>query len=71
MKFGSRIESVRNVDTFFKKGLSEEQLTDVIEKEKEDDMSSEQIDRAFEKVDTLSMEEVKAYDSELDDFLRK
>ena len=55
----------------FQKGLSEEQLTDVIEKEKEDDMSSEQIDRAFEKVDTLSMEEVKAYDSELDDFLRK
>ena len=43
----------------------------VIEKEKEDDMSSEQIDRAFEKVDTVSMEEVKAYDSELDDFLRK
>ena len=34
-------------------------------------MSSEQIDGAFEKVDTLSMEEVKAYDSELDDFLRK
>lgn len=55
----------------FQKGLSEEQLTDVIEKEKEDDLSSEQIDRAFEKVDTLSMEEVKAYDSELDDFLRK
>ena len=55
----------------FQKGLSEEQLTDVIEKEKEDDMSFEQIDRAFEKVDTLSMEEVKAYDSELDDFLRK
>lgn len=55
----------------FQKGLSEEQLTDVIEKEKEDDMSSEQIDRAFEKVDTLSMEEIKAYDSELDDFLRK
>ena len=47
----------------FQEGLSE--------KEKEDDMSSEQIDRAFEKVDTLSMEEVKAYDSELDDFLRK
>ena len=46
-------------------------MTDVIEKEKEDDMSFEQIDRAFEKVDTVSMEEVKAYDSELDDFLRK
>ena len=55
----------------FQKGLSEEQLTDVIEKEKEDDMSSEQIDRVFEKVDTLSIEENKAYDSELDDFLRK
>ena len=39
----------------FQKGLSEEQLTDVIEKEKEDDMSSEQIDRVFEKVDTLSI----------------
>ncbi|MDB8781487.1 MULTISPECIES: hypothetical protein [Clostridia] len=46
-------------------------MTDVIEKEKEDDMSSEQIDRVFEKVDTLSIEEIKAYDSELDDFLRK
>lgn len=55
----------------FQKGLSEEQLTDVIEKEKEGDMSSEQIDRVFEKVDTLSIEEIKAYDSELDDFLRK
>ena len=55
----------------FQKGLSEEQLTDVIEKEKEADMSSEQIDRVFEKVDTLSIEEIKAYDSELDDFLRK
>lgn len=59
------------MDIFFSKGLSEEQLTDVIEKEKEDDMSSEQIDRVFEKVDTLSIEEIKAYDSELDDFLRK
>ena len=56
--------------TPFQEGLSEEQLTDVIEKEKEDDMSSEQIDRVFEKVDTLSIEEIKAYDSELDDFLR-
>ena len=55
----------------FQKGLSEEQLTDVIEKEKEDDMSFEQIDRVFEKVDTLSIKEIKAYDSELDDFLRK
>ena len=55
----------------FQKGLSEEQLTDVIEKEKEDDMSFEQNDRVFEKVDTLSIEEIKAYDSELDDFLRK
>lgn len=55
----------------FQKGLSEEQLTDVIEKEKEDDMSFEQIDRVFEKVDTLSIEEIKVYDSELDDFLRK
>ena len=55
----------------FQKGLSEEQLTDVIEKEKEDDMSFEQIDRVFEKVDNLSIEEIKAYDSELDDFLRK
>ena len=55
----------------FQKGLSEEQLTDVIEKEKEDDMSFEQIDRVFEKVDTLSIEEIKADDSELDDFLRK
>ena len=55
----------------FQKGLSEEQLTDVIEKEKEDDMSFEQIDRVFEKVDTLSIEEIKDYDSELDDFLRK
>lgn len=54
----------------FQKGLSEEQLTDFIEKEKED-ASSEQIDKAFEKVDTVSIEEINGYDSELDEYLRK
>lgn len=55
----------------FQKGVSEEQLTDAIEKEKEDELSSEQLDSAFEKIDTLSIDDINAYDSELDEYLRK
>ena len=50
----------------FQKGISEEKLTDFIEKEKEADMSSAQIDKAFEKVETISMENVDSYEAELD-----
>lgn len=50
----------------FQKGISEEKLTDLIEKEKENDMSSAQIDKAFEKVETISMENVDSYEAELD-----
>ena len=42
------------------------QLTDFIEKEKEDDMSSVQIDKAFEKVEMISMENADSYEAELD-----
>lgn len=55
----------------FSKGVSEEQLTDAIEKEKEDELSSEQLDSVFEKIDTLSIDDINAYDSELDEYLRK
>ena len=50
----------------FQKGISEEKLTDFIEKEKEDDMSSVQIDKAFEKVEMISMENADSYEAELD-----
>ena len=46
-------------------------MTDVIEKEKEDELSSEQLDSVFEKIDTLSIDDINAYDSELDEYLRK
>lgn len=38
----------------FQNGISEEKLTEYIEKEKADEMSSEQIDDAFEKVESVS-----------------
>ena len=52
----------------FQKGISEEKLTDFIEKEKEDkdDRSSAQIDKAFEKVEMISMDNVDSYEAELD-----
>lgn len=49
----------------FQKGISEEKLTDFIEKEKEDNMTSNQIDKAFEKVERISVEDVDAYEDEL------
>ena len=40
-------------------------------KEKADEMSSEQIDDAFEKVESVSYEQAIAYDEDLEDYLKK
>lgn len=55
----------------FSKWDSEEKLTEYIEKEKADEMSSEQIDDAFEKVESVSYEQAIAYDEDLEDYLKK
>lgn len=55
----------------FQNGISEEKLTEYIEKEKADEMSSEQIDDAFEKVESVSYDQASAYDEDLEDYLKK
>ena len=55
----------------FQKGLSEEQLTGYIEQEQEKEMTSEQIDRAFEKTDNIAAEEIDSFDGDIDDFLQE
>ena len=55
----------------FQNGISEEKLTEYIEKEKADEMSSEQIDDAFEKVESVSYDQSSAYDEDLEDYLKK
>ena len=55
----------------FQQGLSEEQLTGYIEQEQEKEMSSEQIDRAFEKTDNIAADEIDSFDGDINDFLQK
>ena len=52
-------------------GLSEEQLTGYIEQEQEKEMSSEQIDRAFEKTDNIAADEIDSFDGDINDFLQE
>lgn len=42
-----------------------------MKKKKADEMSSEQIDDAFEKVESVSYEQAIAYDEDLEDYLKK
>ena len=49
----------------FQQGLSEEQLTEYIEQEQEKEMSSEQIDRAFEKTDNIAADEIDSFDGDI------
>lgn len=55
----------------FQQGLSEEQLTGYIEQEQEKEMSSEQIDRAFEKTDNIAADEIDSFDGDINDFLQE
>ena len=55
----------------FQKGLSEEQLTGYIEQEQEKEMTSEQIDRAFEKTDNIAADEIDSFDGDINDFLQE
>ena len=55
----------------FQQGLSEEQLTGYIEQEQEKEMSSEQIDRAFEKADNIAADEIDSFDGDINDFLQE
>ena len=41
------------------------------EQEQEKEMSSEQIDRAFEKTDNIAADEVDSFDGDINDFLQE
>lgn len=71
MKFRSLIESVRNAGHLFQTGISNEKLTDFIEKEKEAEMTSAQIDKDFEKIETISIEDAITYEEELNDIFQR
>lgn len=55
----------------FAKGIPPEELTKYIEQEQEKAMTSEQIDCDFEKIETIALEEVAAYDGDIEEFLQK
>lgn len=55
----------------FAKGISSEELTEYIEKEKEKTRTSEQIDCDFEKIEAIALEEVTAYDGDIEEFLQE
>ena len=55
----------------YREGIPEEKLTEFIEKEKEKEMSSEQIDCDFEKIETLAVEEMLSFDGDNENFLKR
>lgn len=55
----------------YQKGASDEELTSIIEKEKEEQMSSEEIDCDFEKIEEVAVDEITAYDGDIEAFLKR
>lgn len=55
----------------YQKGASEEELTGLIEKEKEEQMKSEEIDCDFEKIEEVAVDEITAFDGDIEAFLKK
>ena len=55
----------------FQTGISNEKLTDFIEKEKEAEMTSAQIDKDFEKIETISIEDAITYEEQLNDIFQR
>lgn len=55
----------------FTKGISKEKLTEYIEQEQEKAMTSEQIDFDFEKIETIVLDEMEAFDGDIEEFLQK
>ena len=56
LRYQKKVRICPECGYLFQQGLSEEQLTGYIEQEQEKEMSSEQIDRAFEKTDNIAAE---------------
>ena len=55
----------------YQKGVSEEELTGIIEKEKEEQMSSQQIDCDFEMIEEIAVEEMTSFDGDIEALLKK
>lgn len=54
----------------YKDGVPEDRLTEYIEQEKEKELTSEKIDCDFEKIESVAVEELAAYDGDIEAFLR-
>lgn len=55
----------------YRDGIPEDRLTEYIEQEKEKEMTSEEIDCDFEKIESVALEELAAYDGDIEAFLQK
>lgn len=55
----------------YKEGISEDRLTEYIEQEQEKDMTSEKIDCDFEKIESVAVDEMAAYDGDIEAFLQR
>lgn len=53
----------------YREGIPENKLTEYIEQEKEAAMTSEKIDHDFEKIESIVVDEMAAYDGDIEDFL--
>ena len=54
----------------YKEGISEDKLTEYIEQEKEKEQTSEKIDHDFEQIESVTVDEMTAYDGDIEDFLK-
>lgn len=55
----------------YRDGIPEDKLTEYIGQEKEKELTSEQIDCDFEKIESVALEELEAFDGDIEAFLQK
>lgn len=55
----------------YREGIPENKLTEFINQEKEREMTSEEIDCDFEKIESIAIDEMTAYDGDIEEFLKK
>lgn len=54
----------------YREGIAENKLTEYISQEKEKEMTSEEIDCDFEKIESITVDEMMAYDGDIGEFLK-
>lgn len=55
----------------YSSGIPEDKLTEYVEQEKDRERTSEQIDCDFEKIESVALEELEAFDGDIEAFLQR